>query len=194
MTRTEIKAAAKEQLGGKLFGSKWMMALLVCLIVTAVEGAATSILPGIGTVLLMGPVTMGASYLFLKQARDMREMELDGLLYGFKNDAGETILLGLMTFIFTALWTLLLVIPGIIKGYSYSMAYYIKADHPEYDWKACIDESKAMMDGHKMELFLLDLSFIGWFIVGALCLGVGLFWVAPYVSAARAQFYLSLQK
>ncbi len=73
------------------------------------------------------------------------------------------------------------------------MSFYIKADHPEYDWRQCINESKAMMYGHKWELFVLDLSFIGWMIVGALCLGIGTLWATAYQSAARAQFYESLK-
>ena len=69
------------------------------------------------------------------------------------------------------------------------MAYYIKLDHPDYGWKACIDASRQMMDGHKWEKFVLDLSFLGWIIVGSLCLGVGTLWVTPYMEAANAQFY-----
>ena len=112
---------------------------------------------------------------------------------GFSSDFGQNLLIGLMTAIFTALWSLLLIVPGIVKAYSYSMVYYIKADHPEYDWRQCIAESQAMMNGHKMDLFILDLSFIGWMIVGSLCLGVGTLWVSAYMEAARAHFYESIQ-
>ena len=65
----------------------------------------------------------------------------------------------------------------------------IKLDHPDYGWKACIDESRRLMDGHKWEKFVLDLSFLGWIIVGSLCLGIGTLWVTPYMEAANAQFY-----
>ena len=68
----------------------------------------------------------------------------------------------------------------------------IKADHPDYDWKMCINESKCLTMGHKGELFVLDLSFFGWFFVGALCLGVGTFWVTPYMEATKAHFYQNL--
>ena len=76
-----------------------------------------------------------------------------------------------------------------MKAYSYSMAYYIKLDHPDYGWNACISASRQLMNGHKWEKFVLDLSFLGWIIVGALCLGVGTLWVTPYMEAANAQFY-----
>ena len=84
-------------------------------------------------------------------------------------------------------------IPGIIKAYSYSMAFFIKADHPEYDWRTCLDESKRLTSGHKMDLFVLDLSFIGWGIIGALCLGIGSLWVMSYRYATLAQCYKVLQ-
>ena len=69
------------------------------------------------------------------------------------------------------------------------MAYYIKADHPDYDWRACIKGSMELMRGHKWKLFILDLSFLGWYIVGSLCFGVGTLWVIPYHMEARAVFY-----
>ena len=129
----------------------------------------------------------------MKQARDHQPMDLGDMFKGFSSDFGQNLLIGLMTAIFTALWSLLLIVPGIVKAYSYSMVYYIKADHPEYDWRQCIAESQAMMNGHKMDLFILDLSFIGWMIVGSLCLGVGTLWVSAYMEAARAHFYESIQ-
>lgn len=152
-------------------------------------------LSGLGTIvwlLLTGPITYGLSKLFLKQARDNQDMVFSDLFNGFKEDFGGTFLINLMTVIFVFLWSLLFVFPGIVKAYAYSMAYYIKADHPDYDWKACINESKRLMTGHKGELFVLDLSFIGWYIVGALCLGVGTLWVTPYHQAARAHFYQTI--
>ena len=73
------------------------------------------------------------------------------------------------------------------------MAYYIMVDHPEYTWKQCLDESQKMMKGHKGQLFCLDLSFIGWYIVGMLCLGLGVLWVYPYHHVARTEFYHALK-
>ena len=72
------------------------------------------------------------------------------------------------------------------------MAYYIMNDHPEYTPKECLSESEKIMKGNKSKLFCLDLSFIGWYIVGALCLGVGVLWVYPYHYTARADFYNEL--
>ena len=192
MRRSEIKARARAQLGEKLFGNNWLMALLACLIFTVLTGAAGSIIPGLGAIILIGPLQYGLSYLFLKQARDGQEMQLGDIFKGFTDDFGQTILIGLMTIVFSTLWGLLLIVPGIIKALGYSMATYVKADHPEYNWRQCMDESQAMMRGRKGDLFMLYVSFIGWFIVGALCAGIGTLWVAPYLEATKAQFYESI--
>jgi len=189
MSRFEIKAAARAQLGGKIFGSSWMMALLVCLILGVIEGAAGTILPGVGALIITGPMAYGVCYMFLKQRRDGCKMDLNDLFSGFSSDFGQNFLIGLMSSIFIALWSLLLVFPGIIKYYAYSMAYFIKADNPDYDWQQCIRASKELTYGHKGELFVLDLSFLGWYIVGSLLLGIGTLWVVPYHTAAKAVFY-----
>ena len=88
---------------------------------------------------------------------------------------------------------MLFIIPGIVKSYSYSMSYYLQQEDKSKDWKACLDESRSRMDGHKGQLFLLDLSFIGWYIVGLLCLGVGTLFVVPYHDMARTNFFMALQ-
>lgn len=186
MSRSEIKRKAREQLGRNIFATPWLIAILVALIASAILGVSSFI-----SFLFFGPMMFGLSALFLKQARDHKTMDVLGLFGGF-NDFGQNFLLGFLSSLFIALWSMLFVIPGIVKMYSYSMIYYIKADHPEYDWKQCIDESRRIMDGHKWELFVLELSFIGWWIVGSLCLGVGTLWVASYVSAAKAQFYRAI--
>jgi uncharacterized membrane protein len=190
-----MKEMAKAQLGNQIFGNTWLTAVIVVLIQSAVTYLINCVL-GFGqivSILVLGPLSYGMAAMFLKQTRDGNKMEIGDIFNGFKEDFSNTFLIGLMTFIFTFLWSLLFVIPGIVKSYAYSMAYYIKADHPEYDWKQCINESQRMMQGHKGELFVLDLSFIGWYIVGSLCLGVGVLWVSAYVAAARSQFYENLR-
>jgi len=191
MTRKELKLAAKAQLGNQIFGTPWMLALLVCALTTIIVSAAAGIIPALGATLIIGPLSYGCDALFLRQARDGTPMEVEHLFDGFR-DFGSLFILGFLQSLFVALWSLLLVVPGIVKAYAYAMSYYIKLDHPEYDWRQCLDESSRMMKGHKGELFMLDLSFIGWYIVGSLCLGVGTLWVAPYQAAARAQFYKAL--
>ena len=87
------------------------------------------------------------------------------------------------------LWSLLFVIPGIVKACSYAMTFYIKAENPNLTATEAITESRKMMDGHKLDYFFLQLSFIGWYIVGAICLGIGVLWVNTYREASNAIFY-----
>ena len=92
--------------------------------------------------------------------------------------------------LFTSLWTLLLVIPGIVKHYEYLMIPYILAENPGMDRKEAFQISKRMMDGQKMETFILDLSFIGWNLLSTITLGiVGVLYVNPYVNTTWAEFY-----
>ena len=95
--------------------------------------------------------------------------------------------------LYICLWSLLLIIPGLIKAYSYAMTPYILEEHPELSANEAIDRSRAMMKGHKFDLFWLHLSFIGWMILGFVSLGIGYFWLAPYMQTAQAAFYEDLK-
>ena len=197
MTRQQMKAMAKAQLGNQIFGNTWLIAVGVITIQTAISYFVNAI-PVAGQVaslLVMGPIAYGVASMFLKQTRTGEKMDIGDIFNGFKDDFSNTFLIGLMTMIFTVLWSLLFIIPGIIKSYSYSMAVYIKVDHPDYDWKQCIDESQRMMQGHKWELFVLDLSFILWDILGIITLGlVEVFWVGPYKLLTGAALYDALKE
>ena len=94
-----------------------------------------------------------------------------------------------LMFFFFFLWSLLFIIPGIIKLFSYAMTPYILEEHPELSANDAIDRSRAMMKGHKFDLFWLLLSFIGWFILTLLTLGIGGLWLQPYMQTSVAGFY-----
>ncbi len=100
----------------------------------------------------------------------------------------------LLMCIFVLLWALLLIVPGIMKAFSYSMSLYILLDHPEYSPLEAIKKSKELMFGHRMELFILELRFIPWFLLGIITLGIAFIWVIPYISTACCEFYLQLKK
>ena len=207
ITSKELRQRARGILGNKIFGRKWMMALLVYFVLSIIMSASISIfektyyigafyysfkldLPLV-SIILGGTVMFGMCKTFLWAARTNNEMNFALAFDGFKTFK-KTFLLGLFEKLYILLWTLLLIVPGIIKSYSYSMCYYIMEDHPEYTWRECLDESERIMKGNRWRLFCLDLSFIGWFIVGLLCLGVGVLWVYPYHYTARAEFYNEL--
>ncbi len=102
--------------------------------------------------------------------------------------------LGLRLFmgLFMFLWALLLLVPGIIAAYRYSMAPYLMAEYPEMGIREAVNRSKELMQGNKGRLFCLDLSFIGWWLLSILTFGILSLWITPYVQTARAAFYLEL--
>lgn len=186
----ELRRRARDVLGNGIFTSQWLCALLVVLLASFVISVTSAFILGF---LLIGIVNIGALKYFLGCSRRIiKHDDFNVLTDGIKINAGENVILGLLISLFTFLWSLLLVIPGIVKSYSYAMAYYIKIDHPEYTAKQAIEESMIMMEGKKMKLFLLDLSFIGWIILGSLCFGIGTLWVTAYIQASRTEFYRDL--
>ena len=187
---SEIRARARARLGGNIFAAPWLFALLASLVVALVTGLISKI-PFLGTVagvIVAGAVYIGVAVYYLKLTRG-ENVGITDLLHGFKNDFSGNFMLGFMRSVFITLWSLLFVIPGIIKTYSYSMAVYIKADHPYYRWNECITISRYMMKGYKWKFFCLQLSFIGWDIVNFFMFGIGNLWLIPYKEAAYAEFY-----
>lgn len=120
-----------------------------------------------------------------------RKAPLGCLLYGFQQGSyGKNVLTLFLRDLFIFLWALLLVIPGIIKGYEYSMIPYILAENPQISRERAFEISKAMMRGEKWNAFVLDLSFLGWSILSAVTAGiVGLLYSRPYQKSTWAEFY-----
>lgn len=178
----------------------WAPAAIATLIFYVVTLAITySIEFGIGSeysllaTLITLPLSYGILVLFLDFARG-EKIENSKLFDGYKYGFQRIFTTGLLQLIYTVLWYLLLIIPGIIKSYSYSMTYYILKDNPELKNNAAIEKSMQMMDGHKMDLFLLHLSFIGWAILCLLTMGIGFLFLIPYMYTAQAHFYEDLKK
>ena len=191
LTGKDYRQLAKASLGDKIFGSIWLMAVVTTIVYTAVTGIA-GVIPGVGSVisiLITGAISTGIYSIFLKLSRGSRNIQLSDM---FNHFDGSSIVLGLLTAIFTVLWSLLFIIPGIIMAYSYSMVYFVHLDHPEYTARQCLSESTRLMRGNKWRLFCLQFSFIGWEIIGSLCLGIGILWVSAWSTAATAEFYNDL--
>ena len=112
-----------------------------------------------------------------------------GQLFSYFPHWKTTVIASLLRGIYTFLWTLLFIIPGIVASYSYAMTPYILADDPDMTASEAISASKTMMEGNRWRLFCLELSFIGWSLLSALTLGIGHLWLNPYSHAARAAFY-----
>ncbi|WP_315345404.1 DUF975 family protein [Segatella salivae] len=155
-----------------------------------------AILHLIGLVLfiLALPLTWGFQTLFLGAVRGGDATAKD-MFEGYNKELFSRVLTTtLLYYVYVFLWSLLLLIPGCIKSYSYAMTPYILKDNPEMKNNAAIEESMRMMDGHKLELFLLDLSFIGWAILSILTCCIGFLWLVPYMNMARVNFYEDLKK
>ena len=155
-----------------------------------------AILHLIGLVLfiLALPLTWGFQTLFLGAVRGGEATAKD-MFEGYNKELFSRVLTTtLLYYVYVFLWSLLLLIPGCIKSYSYAMTPYILKDNPEMKNNAAIEESMRMMDGHKLELFLLDLSFIGWAILSILTCCIGFLWLIPYINMAHVNFYEDLKK
>lgn len=137
---------------------------------------------------------VGCDKFYLRNAEEGTDVELGCLLDGFRSNYGKNVLTMFLIRLFTALWAILLVIPGIIKAYSYMLVPYILADTPDIPRRDAIRLSEDLMRGYKMDTFILDLSFIGWQILNALTAGLlGVFYVNPYVHATKAELYRTLR-
>jgi len=155
-------------------------------------------IPGITNVLtiimllMTGPFALGFAGFFLKRIRG-EQIAVENIFEGFKRFF-PGFLLWFFTALFTALWCLLLIIPGIVKAFGYSMAFYIMYDNPEIKPLEALKKSQIMMKGYKLKLFWLELSFVGWLILAYLTMGVGLLWLNPYMYLSIANFYENLKR
>ncbi|WP_409298650.1 DUF975 family protein [Peribacillus sp. SCS-26] len=140
--------------------------------------------------LALFPLSAGYYWFFLSESRrEGRPISYAFSIY--KNPGLSLKIIGayIMISIFTILWTLLLIIPGIIKGISYSQTIFILKDNPELSIFEAIRKSKKLMKGHKWKFFLLSLSFIGWGLLTIFTLGIGLLWLIPYTLTSWCVFY-----
>ena len=169
-------------------------ATLVGLILALVGVFAIAIVLIIAFKVFVGyPVEVGGRRFFLRAAQG--EVDVNNLGYAFNADRYTDIVIamvwrGFMNF----LWLLLLIIPGIIKFFAYSMVPYILGDNPHIGYRRALELSEKMTEGHKWDMFVLGLSFIGWFLLGLLALGVGTLFVNPYFDATHGELYLVLRK
>ena len=142
----ELRRRARASLGMNVFGSLWLLSVLATIIASAMLSAASYVV--VGVLILMGPVSVGLATVRLRLARGEGQVDLGNLFLGFTQDFTGNLLIGLVVTLKTFLWSLLFVVPGIVKAYAYSMSYYVKCDHPEYTYSQCIAESQRMMMGN----------------------------------------------
>ena len=184
MNRWDIKAVAKE----KSVQYLWLM-VGAYVLYSLIIGIASSVVVGI---VFNGVMAFGYATVLLRTMRG-EEFGITHLFSAVDKDFVRTCIAGILQTLFIALWTLVFFIPGIVKTYSYSMTYFIMNDDESIGANDAITKSREMMYGHKWELFVLDLSFIGWIFLGMCTFGILLFWVIPYMNLAHAEFYRRLK-
>lgn len=192
---SQLRQKGANDLSGR-WGEAALLTFVSFVVASIFSGTVTAggdiFVPGLGTVLsvLLIPMGWGVSVAFLDNHRRTTNdpFHIGCLIDGYR-DFVRIFLTLLLSSVYTLLWALLLIVPGIIKGLSYALTPYILRDHPELKYNAAIEKSMAMMEGHKADLFWLYLSFIGWILLCVLTLFIGLFWLHPYVNSTLANFY-----
>ncbi|MBR3560846.1 MAG: DUF975 family protein [Oscillospiraceae bacterium] len=156
--------------------------------VLSVVIAASSVV----SILLYNPLEVSAANFYTTNAQSAAS--LDTMERGFVPHWTHNVWTMFLCDLFTLLWGMLFIVPGIVKGYAYRMVPYIMAEHPELTGTEAITLSRKMMKGNKWRAFVLDLSFLGWEILGGLTAGIlDIFWVRPYKAAANAELYLAIR-
>ncbi len=192
MNRAELKSLAKQQMRGNI-GMLFVISFIIALISVAASLVLAFIPFGglISTIIITPAFTLSITRVYLNLTAGIKPIAEDSFC-GFY-DFWSAFKVNFLTGLFTFLWSLLFVIPGIVKSYSYSMSMYILAENKGKPALECINESKEMTNGHKMDLFVLGLSFIGWFFLGYFTLGIAYIWIVPYMQATYANAYNSLK-
>ncbi|WP_288361143.1 DUF975 family protein [uncultured Bacteroides sp.] len=185
---SQLRAEARQALQGK-----WPMAAVAALIYSIVAGGLSAIpfIGGLCSLFIGLPVAYGIAIVMFGVFKG-KDVDFGVLFEGFQ-DYSRIFVTKLLQGIYTALWSLLLVVPGVIKYYSYAMTDYILKEEPEMKNNAAIEKSMAMMENNKMKLFLLDLSFIGWALLAIVTFGIGFLFLQPYMQVSRAAFYEDLK-
>lgn len=203
---SEIKRSAKKSLKGN-----WGLVVLLTFILFLINAVLPTILEivmsggfsgwvnneptgasGVNTAITVAliPITFSVYWFYLSLTRK-ENLSITQIFSIYKNGKQLLKVYGttLLQAIYVILWSLLLIIPGIIKSLSYSQTYFLLRDHPEYTVIQAITESKNRMKGYKWKYFLLNLSFIGWGILSVISLGIGFLWLVPYTTTSLATFY-----
>ena len=187
--RIRLKSLAKEQIKGSI-GTMFLILLAVYVLVFAASWV-TSFAGGVGGYIIGPALGIGIVMIYLNMAKGVKPHFSD-VFNGF-DLFSKSLLLQLLTEIFVFLWSLLFIVPGIIKSIAYSAAPYILAENPQKNVREILKESENLMMGHKKDYFILTMSFLPWIFLSALTFGIGLIYVVPYMDMTMTNFYLSIK-
>ena len=194
MDRVELKKWAKEKIKGHI--GELLVAIIIASLISNItvgqriemNGTHLEFKAGIPLGLIFYFVQVGLTYYMVKFIKDKNRDLKD--LFKYSNDFGRIFLTGLLESLFTFLWALLLIIPGIIKAFGYSLVTFILADekYKDLSYTEVLKKSEEMMYGHKMDYFVLQLSFLGWHLLAIFTLGLLEIWILPYENTASYKF------
>ncbi|MDR1160001.1 MAG: DUF975 family protein [Syntrophomonadaceae bacterium] len=182
--RLPLKMAAKEQISGNIG------ILFICFVIIFIITLGASFIL-FASFIIAPSFHMGLIMIFLNLTEGVKP-KAENVFKGF-DFFGKALWLNILIMVFVFLWSLLLIVPGIIKMISYSMSYYILADNPEMTAREALNSSKEMMHGHKKDLFVLILSFFWWFLLVGVTCGIAAIYVHPYVMATITNFYKTIK-
>ena len=157
-----------------------------------VFGVFSNLLSAAATIFLINVIAIGLVKFFINLREN--KSDLGAMFFGFSGgNYLNIVLVSFLKSLFIGLWTLLFIVPGIIKGYAYFMVDYLVAENPGIDYKRALEISENTMKGEKWFLFVLRLSFIGWWCLVFLTCGVGSIFLTPYIKSTEAEFYAYLK-
>lgn len=199
MNRIEIKEEAKEFVREN-FKTFWK-GYLIILAISFLCSIGIELLFENGTMIYNGltlvvsfftsTLSVGFYYYVLKIVRGEEPEKED--LFRFVGKILPIVAIAILMAVFVLLWSILLIVPGIIAALGYSMVFYLYADNPELTPMDYLEQSKEMMKGYKWDYFVFQLSFLGWILLCVITLGIALIWVVPYVTIAQTIYYDKLK-
>lgn len=189
MKAKDFRRRAWEHLGGSWTADVWM----ICLVITMLHmfiTAATLVFAVVPYIVFSGMLNLSMAIITLKVVRG-EPVRIENYFGGFMYFV-TAFLIQLINFLFIFLWSLLFIVPGIIKTYSYKMTFFIFRDNPDISFNEARKRSVKLMKGNKWKFFCLQFSFTGWYILCFMTFGILYLWVKPYINTAYAEFYQSL--
>lgn len=199
INRVAIKDAARKKMEGNLWNL--LKPLLVGVLIGFIAGVVSAIFGEKSAVtyfvelaseILMIPITAGMTLYYLNFVRG-KEFNINDLFTYFDKRFFNLLLISIVVGLFTFLWSLLFIIPGIIAAIGYSMCTYIYVDNDNMEVMDVLKTSKSMMEGHKMEYFTFMLSFIGWVLLSIITFGIAAIYAVPYMTLAQTMYYDELR-
>ena len=182
MQRKEAKRRALDTLR-----NRWGEAIVVSLLYSIILAALSSVI-GVGGLLFSSILLIGY-YTIQIEAMNNKKFNVEKIVSGLNGNTLSTrIVLSVIKNLYIFLWSLLFIIPGIVKHYGYMLTEFVAMENPEMSASDCLRKSQELMDGHKKELFVLDLSFIGWHLLCILSCGIGYLFLNPYIIQTRIQY------